>query len=825
MAVLRHWRRHRLQILLSLAGVAIGVAVVVAVDLASASAEREFERANRAVDGIASHRVSGVSAGVDERLFARLKVDLGIRDAAPVVRGEGRHGGRTVTVMGLDPLSDWRLRDFGLRRGGNGSRPFAAFVSEAFTARHGLEPGSPLALSYGDRHVTFHVAGTLSGVGAAIPDDLVVTDIAAAQVFLGMTGRLSHIDLNLEDGADADAVRAMLPAGVHLVDTGGRNRARFAMTRAFRINLAALGLLAMVIALFLIHNTVAFQAVRRRPLFALLRAVGVTPNGVATCLLAEAAVIAAAGVALGVTLGVFLSRFLYGMVTGTIDALYFDLGGAQMAVAPLTLAKSALVGFGATLLAAALPALEARRVPPRGLMIGPAGRWHGARRRHWLTFAVIALAVSAAVYLLGGDSLVAAFAALFLLILGAAALSPAAVVALARLLEAPARASRAPALIMAVRGLTAHLGRTGTAVAALAVAVAASLGVSLMIDSFRTSVTDWLDGYLRADIYISAVDRAGPGLDADFIAALGSLPGVTAVSLGRRFTAEDPVHGPLEIFVLDTTPEGFAGFQIKSGDADDLWRRFSRGGEVLVSEPFARRFDLSPADMFTLATDRGTAELEVAAVYYDYSSDRGVMAMSPATFERYFEPRPWLTASLHVDEDAPGGTTAALSAFESGLNGDGSWFARSNRDLRDASLVVFDRTFQVTGILRILAVIVAVTGIITALMALELERSREYATLRAVGVTRGALAAQVLAQTTLTGLAAGLIALPMGVALCVVLIEVINVRSFGWSMQTVVDPGLLLATLLVAVGAAFVAGIYPAWRLRSIAVAEGLRHD
>jgi putative ABC transport system permease protein len=824
LTMLREWRRHPWQILLSLIGVAIGVAVIVAVDLANVSAEREFERANQVVDGLATHRVGGALGGIDEEIHTAIKVDLGIREAAPVVRGEVLIAGEAFTLLGIDPVSDYRLRGFRLYQGDVEAAPFPLFADAALSRRLGLDMGVAVTLAHGGHEREFVFSGILGGdEGAVLPEDMLITDIAAAQVFLRSGGRLSYIDLKLERDEDVAAVTAILPQQAHLVSTESRNRARFDMTRAFRINLTALGMLALVVGLFLIYNTVSFQVVRRRPLFGLLRAIGVTSNGVFGYLIAEAAIIAAIGVGLGVGLGILLSQSLYAMVTGTMDTLYFELSRGLVTLDPLTLFKAAGIGMGASLLAATIPALEARATPPRGLLVRSGQERAGKRQVLWVVFALGALAMAAALLWLLPDSLVAAFAALFLLILGVAALAPVVVVGLSIGLGGPAARLGMTGTAMAMRNARTHLSRTGLAASALTLAVAASLGVALMIDSFRTSVEDWLVNYLRADIYIGMGEHQGDAFSPDFIESLRRLEGVASVGLGRRLTVDDPVHGSLELFVVATSAEDFQSFQLKSGRPEGLWQRFSSAGEVLVSEPFANRFDLSPGDVFELATDRGRRALTIAGVYFDYSSDRGVLTMSPETFARSFDPRGYRAASLYLESGVDSGRV--LAEFERSLNPDGQLFARSNRELRDLSLGIFDRTFEVTGILRLLAMVVAVTGIIAALMSLQLERTREYAMLRAIGFTRRQMGVQVLAETGLTGFASGLLAIPLGMLLSVLLIRVINVRSFGWSMQTVVDPGLLVQALWLAVASALIAGLYPALKFRSFDIAGGLKND
>ncbi len=815
-ALLREWLRHPWQLALTLAGVALGVAVVVAVDLANVSAEREFLRANGALDGLATHRVSGVAGDIPEELYTRIKVEAGIRDAAPAIELEVRVDGRRLRLIGIDPLSDYRVRGFDLLAGGSaGDRVFPLFLTDAAAEKLGSDEGDAVEIRYGERSRVFHVAGRLDSARGVLPEDVMVSDIAAVQVLAGASGRISHIDLRLAPDQE-QALAAQLPPGVALVSTGSRNHARLEMTRAFRINLTALGLLALVIGLFLVYNTVSFQALRRRPLFGLLRAVGTTPNGVMGYLLAEAMLLGVVGSLLGVAAGILLGKGLYALVADTVDTLYYELAGALFEVDPWTLAKGIALGIGATLLAALVPALESRAVPPRGLLVRSSQESH---RRPLLPLAAAMLV--AAVLVIGfSRELVPAFAGLFLVILGIAALAPALVRGLSLMLAALlARRGRRLAAL-AARNVAAHLSRTGLATAALSVAVAAALGVALMIDSFRGSVEGWLHDYLRADIYISGV--GGPGFPASTVAGLQGLEGVEAVSLGRRFSVA-AAGGSLDVFVLDTVPRGFAGFRFRERAVSDPWVAFREGGQVLVSEPLANRHGIRAGDVIELPTAAGPVRFPVAAVYYDYSSEQGVVAMSPATASGRYPVDGYHSAALYIADGI--GVESVIADFRARLDPRGALVVRSNRALRDASLEVFDQTFRITGILRLLAVLVAVTGIVSALLALQLERAREYAVLRAAGFTRLQLGLQMLGETALTGLAAGLLAVPLGIALSLLLIDVINLRSFGWTMQTVVDPALVAQSLLLAVFSALLAGLYPAWRLRSLDLARGLRDD
>ena len=254
-----------------------------------------------------------------------------------------------------------------------------------------------------------------------------------------------------------------------------------------------------------------------------------------------------------------------------------------------------------------------------------------------------------------------------------------------------------------------------------------------------------------------------------------------------------------------------------------VWPAFDREDVVLASEPFAYRHALAPGGEVELRTDAGLRRFRVVAVYRDYGSEQGVLLMSRATFERHWRARGAATLGVYLATEADAAQVAqqlrAMAPAGESLQ------VRSNRAIRAASLAVFDRTFTITRVLRWLATLVAFVGVLSALMALALEREREVAVLRAQGMTAGEVWWLVELQTGAIGLLAGLLALPLGLALAAALIDVVNRRAFGWTMQTSIDPGALLVAVLLAIGASLLAGIYPAWRMSRIPPAVALREE
>jgi putative ABC transport system permease protein len=241
----------------------------------------------------------------------------------------------------------------------------------------------------------------------------------------------------------------------------------------------------------------------------------------------------------------------------------------------------------------------------------------------------------------------------------------------------------------------------------------------------------------------------------------------------------------------------------------------------MVSEPLALRRGLAVGDTLRLATEAGPRAFPVAAVFFDYASDLGVAMLYRSAYERLYSDRGVSGMAFYAQPGVPPDTL--VERMRAATAGEQSVVLRSNAGLRQYSMDVFDRTFTITSVLRLLAMAVAFVGVLSALMALQLERARELATLRAVGMTRREVGGLIGAQTGLMGLMAGLLSLPLGLALAAALVFVVNRRSFGWTLQFSVTPGILLTAVALALIAALLAGIYPAWRMAQSRPAHALR--
>jgi len=825
--------RHPLQGAVAILGVALGVAIMVAVDLSNASARQAFMLSQQLINGELTHQIVGGPAGIDEADYLALRGQTGSMAMAPVIEGLVSVRGYTVTLLGIDVFAESGLRERPVARG-LGPDTLAGFLRargdvflDAISASDlGLAVGDSFVLQADGREFQAKLAGLVGEPQDRAMAQIIIVDIAAAQEWLGMLGRLSRIDLRLSGMDEVQEIQAMLPDGLRLLEAMQRSRSTADMASSFGASLTAMSLLAVLVGVFLVYNSMGFSVVQRRSLIGLMRALGVTRAQVAAMLMCEGVLLAALGVVLGQILGLGLGQLLVDLVVRTINDHYFVLRLSSVSVSGASLLKGAAVGMLAALAAMAVPLAEATSVTP-GFAMKRSSLEQGARRAlPWLNSLGLVFIVACALVLLAPTRNIAwGFAGLFLAMVGAALWAPQGMRWLLALAGLVASRAGGVSTRLAPRGVAANLSRTGVAVASLAVAVSATIGVELMVGSFRSSVSNWLDMTLNADLYVApprlAAARSERRLDESLIRDITSLPGVRAYSAGRKVDVET-AQGPVRLHVVDIPESGESWFRLLQGDPASALERF-RAGAVMISDPFAFRHGLAPGDTVRLPTLQGERAFTVAGVYQDYDAEQGVVAIAGSVYRNLWRDTGIAALGLYLEPEADADRMAAqIRALAVGRQG---IQVRSDAEIRTLSLEIFDRTFRITDVLYLLTVGVAFVGIFGALLALQLEQSRDLAVLRALGFTPLQLGVLVQGQTGLMGLISGLLALPLGTAMAWLLIHVVNRRAFGWQIDMHLAPTPYLQALVLAVTAALLAGIYPAWRMARVRPAAAMREE
>ena len=840
--ILRRIREEKLRALATVLGVALGIAVVLAVRMANQSSVRSFETALETVAGKTSLEIVGSGSGLREERLLELDWLEQFGQISPVIEGEARASFRSgdrewLKILGVDILRDETFRDYRLVRFAGRqqspapreflellSDPGAIVLTRKLARRHNLDPGSGLDLDIGDRRETLTVRGLLldRGPARALNGTLALMDIAAAQWLLGRLGRIDRVDLRLKPGISIDqaeaAIAARLPEGLTVQRPSRRGRQVEKMLEAFHFNLTALSHIALLVGLFLIYNTVSLSVVTRRQEIGILRAAGGSRRQVAGLFLAEAGLLAALGCALGVLLGGWLARGALRLTGSTLDRLYIRSAAEPVSLGPEHLVLAFAVGIPLALLAALVPALEASRVSPTEAVRGAdrvESRFRLSWRQRWLPPTLSALAVGFACLDSVDGIPLFGYAACLATVFAVAFLVPVVLHFSGRAGSRLTRRWTGVEARLANANLSGSIPRISISVAALAVSLSMVTAITIMIGSFRETVQYWVEQTLRADLFVAPATRSNvyseSSLSPEVVREVAANPGVAAV---------DPFAG----FVIDYQGRrvllGSGDFKVHL-DRSGLLIKAPRQGRsavraaigndaAVVSESFALRHRKAVGDRLVLNTDRGRRDFRVAAVYYDYSSDQGIVVLDRSTFRKYYGDRPPRSLAVYLKEGLD--PERVRADILEALPPESRVFVHTNASLKAEVLRIFDNTFTITYALEIIAVAVAILGVATTLVTLILDRKPELALLRWAGAEQRQIRKMVVIEAALLGAVSQGLGVVAGILLSLILVFVINVQSFGWTIQFHLPAGFLLQSSLLILLATALSGIYPAYR-------------
>ncbi|MFN9746458.1 MAG: FtsX-like permease family protein [Betaproteobacteria bacterium] len=807
----REWRHHPWRHATALLAVTLGVALAWSVHLINQSALAEFSAAVRAANGDADLSLRG--AAVPEALFEQVAQDAAVSLASPVLeidtllrRPDGRRV--AVRVIGLDLLRAAPLAPELLPRPRQGEDrlagfdPDAAFANAAALAALGsAEPGT-IELQSGPATVRLRHAGSVAAGGTPV----LVMDLAGAQghfgAITGGSGRLTRIDLRLAPGTDAAAWarRLALPEGVRVATPGADEQRVSNLSRAYRVNLTVLALVALFVGAFLVFSVVSLGVAQRAPALALLGVLGLSAAQRRGLVLAECAALGAAGGLLGLLAGTAMAAAALRWMAGDLGGGYFPGIAPRLQVAPLGVVVFGALGLVSALVGGWWPARQAEQLAPAQALKG-LGTGLGAAPPAWPGLALVAAGALAALAPPVAGLPLAAYAAVALLLVGGVALIPATVHAL---LARWPRPQGALALLALQRAR--HQRATATAaVAGVVASLALSVAITVMVASFRDGVARWLDTVLPADLYArtaaSSASADQAWLPPGYAASAAAVPGVLRVEPARVQPVVLDESRPAVVLVARPLADPAAVLPLL---AAPLPAPEGAVG-VFVSEALVSLYGAAPGQPFVMPVAGTPRTLWVRGVWRDYARQFGTVVMDAADFRRLGGDDRVNDLALWL---APGAAAADVQqALREALRGTadpGLLEFASSAELRQLSLRIFDRSFAVTHYLQVVAIAIGLVGIAASLSAQVLARRKEVGLLAHLGLVRGDIVRLVAAEA-LAWVAAGvLMGLALGVAISLVLVFVVNPQSFHWTMDLVL-PWARLAGLALAVLAAGVA--------------------
>jgi putative ABC transport system permease protein len=842
--VLRHYLQSWRQSLLTVLGLALGVSVFVSIHLTVGASLTSFKNTVRAVSGKAQWQIVPDGREIDENLFPLIKKHPAVQAAAPVVEFQAallQRSNQTIWIIGVDFFSETGVRRYADSHSSLRGEDFLPLMTtprsvglpRLFAARNGIKKGDTLTILVNGRPKQLTVTALLESEGPAktLEGHFGLMDIAQAQEVFGKLGVLDRIDLVLKEEESArDQIRDLekvLPQGLRLVKPGNRERGTERMIRSYQLNLTALSFIAVLVSMYLIYNTISLSIARRRKELGIIRALGMQPGQLFFMVLSEAAGYGLIGGLIGIGGGTLLARFLLDTVSRTITNLYVLVGVREVPFSLVEAGIMILLSILLSLVSAYFPARQATRLEPREViyqrpgLIGP-GNTQDQKKICW-GLALLVLAGFLTRLPTWNTWPVGGFSATLALTLGFSLLLPGFVkMGITRLLSLGYRGQKEllPAWL-GVNYIKRYLSRMAVSMAALMIAIAMLISVSLMIRSFRQTVDTWISQSVSGDLFIGPVFPSNQAfsqfLDPQVVGEIEKVKGLSDIYHYRGVINE--IKGfPVRIWSGDLAViQRHGGLAFTQGKGEAIFQKALSGEEILVSEVLSNQVGLKPGGKLRLMTAQGPQTFPIAGVFYDYRTEGGAVWMDRHLFLKYWkDPR---INGVRVYLQDPARIQQVRKEISEKFAGRVSLVIVTNKELRDQILNIFDQTFQITYILEAIAILVAFLGILHSSFISVLFREKDLGILKALGALPVQIRRMILTETGLMGVFSFFWGGIAGTLLSLILILVINKQSFGWTIPFHWSGGIYIKTLGIIILGSILSGWIPA----SLAVRKSAR--
>lgn len=809
-SLVSHWRRHPVQFFSVLTGLWLATALWTGVQALNSQARESYARVGH-LFGEEQYLLVPRNGGlIEQRTFIELR-QAGW-PVSPILQGrlslQGQ-GGQRLRLVGIEPLT----LPAGTALAGQTleALDLPGFLGQPGRTWIAADTLADLGLAVG--------AQPLNESGQALPPlevrpqvapGVLLVDIGVAQRLLDASEKLSWLLLPGDFARGEPRLPPPLATQLMLERRSeGTDLAR--LSESFHLNLTALGLLAFVVGLLIVHAAIGLALEQRRALLRTLRACGVSLRLLIAALALELGALALLGGLAGVLSGYWLASLLLPDVVASLRGLYGAEVAGQLRLGPSWWLGGLAISLLGALLAGASSLARAARLPL--LALAQPEAWHRAQAL-WLRRQAVfagALGVLAVIALNVGDSLIAGFVLLAAMLLAAALCLP---LCLNLLLECLLPYCRGPLAHWFIADSRQQLPGLALALMALLLALAANIGVGSMTEGFRKTFSGWLDQRLAAELYLTPRD---PQQSVAMGTWLSRQPQIRAVLPSWR--VELRLQGwPAQLSGVLDHPDYRARWPLLSA-RPDAWSRLARQDAVMLSEQLARRLKLRLGQRLNLATPQGEWSLEIVGIYADYGNPKGHLLVNVAGFQRHWPGIEPASYSLHL----PAAEVSTLMQAVQAEFALGSGRLIDQSELKAWSTRVFERTFAATAALNSLTLGVAGVALFISLLTLGQTRLSQLAPLWALGVGRPQLTLLSLGQTLLLALLTLLLAVPLGLLLAWCLVAVINVRAFGWRLPLHVFPWQLLQLSAMALFVTLLAAVWPLWKLRRCTPAELLR--
>jgi len=851
---MKHFRLRKAQIFMAAAGICLGVTSIVSIGVVNKSILFSFEDSFNRVTGKAKLQITGAQSGFPESLLEKVQEVRGVEYAVPVIETDGMLVAgkeRSIMILGVDVLVDTKIREYSLS-GDSADVPdpllFLAkadsiLVTKAMADREGFTIDQKIQVQTVEGIKTLCIRGILNpeGPAKAMGGNLAIMDIYAAQMAFGKNGHIDRIDVSPRQGENLETVRQailnVLPKG-YMVDTpAGRTRQVEDMISRFQNGLNLVSYLAIFAGMYLIYNAVSISVVNRRREIGILRALGCLRRNIILLFLGETLVISIIASSIGVGLGLLLANYLVGTFGKVISETYVRTSVSGIHITWLYPLLGFASGIIASLMAALFPARASSLISPvsaiRSVPYTEESFFTARRLNLGGVFCLVLSGAVFAMYNLIGDSpltnMILLPIAQLMIAIGISLFIPAFLKWFVTIFNRFFSSRFGSAGRIAGLNLRKNLTRNAVAVSAVFFGIAVFVASAGYTHSVKESVLQWLDSMIIGDIVISS---GHPGSSAnahsipmpvDLSQQLKKVPGVLSVEPWRRVFIQYKGRRVLLSAASLARYSGYSSADTKQVVKNNKIRLLPDKDNIVVSEPFAAIFKVKKGDQITLPTPAGPVVFSVAGIVVDYTSDSGVIAMDISTYQRHWGDMLCNSFFLLVKPGA--NVNDVRDEIQRQFGSDRKLYVLSALEFKNEIRKIMDDIFIFNYALNVITLTIACLGIIVALLASVLERTREIGTLRAIGMLRRQIYGVVVLESILMGLAGGILGSLAGMFAGWVNLEGFFIPNYGSAARYYLPFSAILWALFLSAGLSALAGMIPARKAAKTNIVEALSYD
>ncbi len=841
--VLPYFKEHRIKVLLSITGVALGVAVFIAIQSASYSAKKAMGNFILSIASNADFQVTGGQDGLDESLYPKIKKAEGIQSAVPIISTKIprklRNHHYSLLVLGLDMT---KKNNASLNNGSQinvekfVSLPNQIIVTERFLEKYHIDRDSKVYLVTGRGTLPFEIAGVVAKGETPYSDAerLIIMDFFAAQYYFGKENKIDRVDVKVRKGFPVKeamkSLRESLGSTVNIKRLNERLGETDQIYQSFNLNLTVVSLISLLVGMYLIFNTINNSILQQRKEIGILRALGTTKKDILVLFSLEGLLIGIIGSIIGIFLGWFLAYFSVETFTHNLSQHYLMNDVRHIHLSADLLAVAFVLGIGMTLISSFFPALAAIRISPVETIRSVS--YENTRKYKVNLYSIVGIAILILAYIssqikpINGIPVFAFLSNLFI-ILGLSFLTPMIMEVLVKTTRPVLQRFFSIESTLASHNLLKATGRNSITISALMISLALIISVFTLIESYHYTIDKWFNRVNNAEISITKGSPLGTGeilpMEENTVDAIRNHEMVQNIDYYRFYRITYREHS-LDIFSfrMDVARDHM-DYVFIEGDKDSAFQAMKKGDNVLISEDLAEKHHLKMGGDIVLMTKIGEKTFTIAGTVVNLSSGHGVVSMSRERFKKY-----WKSSSVDIfkvyltegsDPEKFRTILSQRSDMPKSLNI--MTFTKVKRYFLDA----IDKTFNMFHALELITVIIAIMGVINALLASILERKREIGILRSIGATKKQIGRIILSEAGLIGFISVVIGLVGGVLLSLVTVFLINKQTVGWSL----DYSLPIYTILiVSIGMVILtalSGYFPSRQTFKIVIREALEYE